>query len=472
MPYSKVASNASIASLRDAAPQSFWLDSKLAPATAPTLTVDTSADLVVVGGGYTGLWTALQAKEADPDRDVLLLEAGVCGGAASGRNGGFVDASLTHGFANGLQRFPDELRTLIRLGDENLDGLEVTLKRYHIDADFRRSGGFNVATEPYQVEALAAAVSEGVEYGQKLEFWDRDRMQAEIHSPVFEAGLLDVDGVALVDPARLAWGLRQACLDLGVRIFEHTGVTGLVDDGSAITLKTAHASVRARRVALATNAFPPLLRRLRSYVLPVYDYVLMTEPLTPAQWDSIGWAGRHGLSDSGNQFHYFRPTADGRILWGGYDAVYHWNNGVGPHLDQSPKTFGLLAEHFFEVFPQLTGLRFSHAWGGAIDTCTRFTAFWGLANRGRVGYVLGFTGLGVAATRFGAATVLDLLDGADTERTRLEMVRSKPLPLPGEPLRSIGVGLTRWSLDRADRAQGRRNPWLRTLDRFGLGFDS
>ena len=152
--------------------------------------------------------------------------------------------------------------------------------------------------------------------------------------------------------------------------------------------------------------------------------------------------------------------------------MYHWNNGVGPHLDQSPKTFGLLAEHFFEVFPQLTGLRFSHAWGGAIDTCTRFTAFWGLANRGRVGYVLGFTGLGVAATRFGAATVLDLLDGADTERTRLEMVRSKPLPLPGEPLRSIGVGLTRWSLDRADRAQGRRNPWLRTLDRFGLGFDS
>ena len=130
----------------------------------------------------------------------------------------------------------------------------------------------------------------------------------------------------------------------------------------------ADAHVRASRLALATNAFPPLLKRISYYVVPVYDYVLMTEPLTLSQRDSIGWHGREGLSDANNQFHYFRTTSDGRILWGGYDAVYHWNNGFGPHLENKPASFARLAEHFFQAFPQLEGIRFTHAWGGDIDT--------------------------------------------------------------------------------------------------------
>ncbi|HEY7720163.1 MAG TPA: FAD-dependent oxidoreductase, partial [Pedococcus sp.] len=131
-----------------------------------------------------------------------------------------------------------------------------------------------------------------------------------------------------------------------------------------------------------------------------------------------------------------------------------------------------LAEHFFETFPQLEGLRFTHRWGGAIDTCTRFSAFFGTAMGDRVAYALGYTGLGVGASRFGAEVVLDLLDGRETERTALEMVRRRPLPFPPEPLAWTGIQLTRWSLARADAHEGRRNLWLRTLDRFGLGFDS
>jgi glycine/D-amino acid oxidase-like deaminating enzyme len=145
---------------------------------------------------------------------------------------------------------------------------------------------------------------------------------------------------------------------------------------------------------------------------------------------------------------------------------------VRPSNDQRPQTFERLASHFFETFPQLEGLRFSHRWGGAIDTCTRFCAFYGSAFDGRVAYALGYTGLGVGASRFGAAVVLDLLDGADTERTRLQMVREKPLPFPPEPLAYAGIQLTRWSLARADERDGQRNAWLRTLDRLGLGFDS
>ncbi len=236
--------------------------------------------------------------------------------------------------------------------------------------------------------------------------------------------------------------------------------------------RTARGAVRARQVALATNAFRPLLRRLRLMTVPVYDHVLMTEPLSAGQQAAIGWTGREGIGDCANQFHYYRQTRDGRILWGGYDAVYHYGSRISRSLEQSDRTHGLLAEQFFETFPQLEGLRFSHRWGGVIDTCTRFTAFYGTAYGGRAAYALGYTGLGVTATRFAADAVLDLLSGVPTQRTGLEMVRRKPLPFPPEPARALGINLTRWSMERADRHGGRRNPWLRGLDRAGLGFDS
>ena len=255
-------------------------------------------------------------------------------------------------------------------------------------------------------------------------------------------------------------------------MFEKTPVTKLEEENKVIIAHTPHGRVRANRVALATNAFPPLLKRISYYVVPVYDYVLMTEPLTPSQRDSIGWQAREGLSDANNQFHYFRTTIDGRILWGGYDAVYYWNNGFGPHLENKPASFARLAEHFFQVFPQLEGVRFTHAWGGAIDTCARFSPFWGTAHHGKTAYAMGYTGLGVGASRFGARVMLDILDGQQTERTKLEFVRTKPLPFPPEPFRSIGINLSRWSLDQADRNQGRENLWLRAMDWLGLGFDS
>jgi len=257
-----------------------------------------------------------------------------------------------------------------------------------------------------------------------------------------------------------------------VRLFERTPIDSITGRDSHVVAASRRGAVRADRVALATNAYPPLLRRLKHYVVPVYDYVLVTEPLTDAQWSLIGWSGREGVSDTGNQFHYYRTTEDGRILWGGYDAIYHSGNGFGPQHDHSRESYERLAEHFLQTFPQLRGIGFSHAWGGAIDTCSRFSAFWGTAHEGRVGYVAGYTGLGVGASRFGAATMLDLLDGRTTERTELEMVRTKPLPFPPEPVRSLGIRWTTSALQKADRNEGHRNLWLKTLDRLGLGFDS
>jgi glycine/D-amino acid oxidase-like deaminating enzyme len=173
-----------------------------------------------------------------------------------------------------------------------------------------------------------------------------------------------------------------------------------------------------------------------------------------------------------NRFHYFRITQDDRILWGGYDAVYHWRSGVDPRFEDRPATYDALERNFFETFPQLEGLGFSHRWAGVIDTCTRFSVFFHRAFDGRVVSVAGYTGMGVAASRFGARVGLELLDDRDTARTRLDLVRSRPLPFPPEPLRSVGIGLTVRALARADRSRGRRGPWLRLMDALGLGFDS
>jgi glycine/D-amino acid oxidase-like deaminating enzyme len=458
-------------SLADAEPVPFWLDTP-APEAGPTLAGRTEADLAVVGGGYSGLWTALRAKERDPSRHVVLVEAERVGGAASGRNGGFCSASLTHGLGNGLARWPDEIESLERLGRTNLEEVVATLARYDIDAELERTGEINVATQPWHIHELQADLAHLRRFGHGAEWLDADAMRSQVHSPTYLGGLWDRTGTALVHPAKLAWGLARAARDLGVEIYEDTPAVELSTDGPAMVVRTEFGSVRARRVALATNAFPSLLRRVRHFVVPVWDYALMTEPLSAAQRESIGWRGRQGLADAANQFHYYRLSADDRILWGGYDAVYYSGGDVGAGRQHRAQTYLTLAANFFTTFPQLEGLGFSHRWGGVIDTCSRFSPFWGTAYAGRVAYVVGYTGLGVGATRFGADVMLDLLAGERTERTRLRMVQTKPLPFPPEPVRTGVIELTRRSIAAADVHGGRRNLWLRTLDRVGLGFDS
>jgi glycine/D-amino acid oxidase-like deaminating enzyme len=471
MTYSNNVRKETLKSLSNVIHTPYWLDDPLRPAPQPALTQDTVTDLLIIGAGYSGLWTALLAREENPHRDIFILEAGEVATGASGRNGGFMDASITHGFSNGLSRWKRELPTLLALGLQNLKEIEETLERYNIHCDYLRTGDIDMATEPHHIEEMKEELEAAAPYNTKFQFMERDEVQAVVKSPIFIAGMKRPDS-SLVNPAHLAWGLRKTCLDLGVQLFENTPVTKLEEAGNHVIAHTQHGRIRASHVALATNAFPPLLKRLSYYVVPVYDYALMTEPLTLEQRESIGWHGREGVSDASRQFHYTRTTADGRILWGGYDAVYYWNNGFGAHLETSQEMFGRLAEHFFQTFPQLEGLRFSHAWGGAIDTCSRFSPFWGTAHHGKTAYSMGFTGLGVGATRFGAKVMLDLLDDKRTERTSLEFVRTKPLPFPPEPLRSIGINLTRWSMDRADRNRGRENLWLRAMDWLGLGFDS
>jgi glycine/D-amino acid oxidase-like deaminating enzyme len=452
-------------SLADSAFGSMWLD--MPRPAYPNLSGSLRADLVVVGGGYTGLWTALHAARQNPDLDVALVEAHRIGWAASGRNGGFVDASLTHGLANGKARWPEEIDTLETLGRDNLDGMQSDIESLGLDCDWQRTGMLSVATEPHQVDWLREAADDG-----EGRFLGQQEVRAEVASPTYLAALFNPDTTAIVHPAKLAFELARACDEAGVRIVEHTNVTAMERAGRGVALRTDSATLTADKVVLATNVFPSLVAHNRLWTVPVYDYVLATEPLTDEQLGRIGWPNRQGIGDCGNQFHYYRLSADNRIVWGGYDAIYHVGRKVKPAYEDRPASYRRLAAHFFLTFPQLDDVRFSHRWAGAIDTNTRFCAHWGLALDGRVAYVNGFTGLGVGAARFAADVCLDLLDGRPTKRTELEMVRKRPLPFPPEPLASIGINATRWSLDRADHSAGRRNVLLRTLDALGLGFDS
>lgn len=466
------------ASLTDAEPLCWWLDDVDAPEPRERFTGTHRTDLAVIGGGYSGLWTALLAKQQDPSREVVLLEAKSLGWAASGRNGGFCSASLTHGQANGMDWYPKDMPRLERRGRDNLAGIVATIEDFGIDCKLEKSGELRVATEGYQLADLAVDYERMFDFGDDAELLDADATRAQLNSPTYLGALWGRDKTVLLDPARLVWGLAAACEQLSVRICEYSPVTGLVREPTSMALTVgtpaggAGGVLQADRVALGTNAFPSLFKRVRPYVIPVYDYAMATEPLTDAQLAGIGWANRQGVGDAGNLFHYYRLTEDNCILWGGYDAVYHYGNRIADRLDQRPETFRLLADHFFATFPQLEGLRFTHTWGGVIDTCSRFFPFFGTGFGGRVAYAVGYTGLGVGSTRFGARVMLDLLSGQRSELTALQTIRGKPVPFPPEPLRSAVVGLTKTSLQRADARAGHRNLWLRTLDRFGLGFDS
>ena len=459
-----------VAGLADSQHKVFWLESPAAPEPLPPLAGEERCELAVVGGGFFGLWAALLAAERGAD--VVLLEGDRCGAGASGRNGGFLEASLTHGLEIGLSRWPDESDRLLELGRENFAAIRETLERRGIDAAWHEGGVIQVATRPHEVPRLEESAAAARAHGEDVVLLDREAVRAEVDSPTYLAGLWQRGSCATVDPARLAWGLRRAALEDGARVFEHSPVRALRRAGAGVVLETAQGRLHADRAVLATNAYPPLVRSIRRYVIPVYDYVLVTEPLDRERRAAVRWERRQGVADSGNRFHYYRLTPHDRILSGGYEATYHFRNRMTPALEDHRPTFELLARNFAATFPQLEGIRFTHRWAGAIDTCSRFCVTFGRALGGRAAYAVGYTGLGVGASRVGALVALDLVHGRDSELTRLELVRSRPIPFPPEPLRYAVVQATRRALARADRRGGRRGPWLRLLDRVGAGFDT
>ncbi len=354
----------------------------------------------------------------------------------------------------------------------NIDEMEAFFLQESIDAEFARVGQLVLAlTKAHTMDvevALAAARQLGIDDWRALDFAEtRERLG----SPLPLCALF-APRAATVHPAKLAAGLARVAEGKGVRILEHSPVTGIGNDGSGLRLSTGGGTLRAARAVLATNAYSHRLEpRLARRFLPLHDYVIASEPLTAGQRASIRWRGREGVTDCRSFFNYSRLTADHRVVWGSSEAVYYRGNGVGPEFDHAPAVYAALEASFARFFPNLGPVRFPYRWGGPIAATTRFTPFFGSLHSGRLLYGLGYTGHGVGTTRVAGKLLAHLALERRSELAELALVRKAPFPYPPEPLR-------RWSIEAVTRSlrkvDGGAAPGflLRVLDRLGIGFSS
>jgi glycine/D-amino acid oxidase-like deaminating enzyme len=439
----------------------------------PPLRGRRDADVAVVGAGFTGLWAALFLKALAPDLDVVVVEQETAAYGASGRNAGMVIDTIDHSHELAVSHFGEiEARRLATLGRENMEEMLASVAARGIDCDLERNGTLHVALSAAHVESFGRDVERAESLGvNDLVVLDTDEARERLHSDRYEGALFNPRG-AVLDPVELVEGLAREARRLGVGIFEQTRVTSIEAGGERVRLRTVDGEVVTKRVILATSAYSHLLLpSLSTYFVPVYDYVVVSEPLTRAQRDVIGWRGREGVNDGRAFFNYYRLTKDDRILWGTSEATYYGDNRVDPSCDHSERHYAELRGSFVAHFPRLADLAFPYAWGGPIDATTRFTPFFGTAHGGRVFYGLGFTGHGIATTHLAGKILAHMCLARPSELLDLELVRKKPLPYPPEPFRSWGVNAVTRDLRRVD-AGGAPSVLLRVLDALGIGLSS
>jgi glycine/D-amino acid oxidase-like deaminating enzyme len=432
-----------------------------------------TADVAIVGAGLTGLWTALHLKALDPATDVVVLEQGVSAFGASGRNAGILTETIDHSHAQAVAHFGEaEARRLAEVGRDNVRELLVFLEARGIECDVERTGQLHVALTGAHEADLRSTLEVARRLGRDhYRLLSRDEVQAEIASPHIQAALFDSRAVML-DPVKLVRGLAREAARSGVRLFEETPVLGFERDGSGLRVRTESGEVTAKRVVLATSAYSHLLLpRLRFRFIPLYDYILVSEPLTPAQRRALGWQNRQSVTDGRAFFNYYRLTSDDRVLWGTSEAAYYRGNRVDESCDHSERHYEELRRSFAWHFPEASDLVFRYAWGGAICATTRFTPFFGTAMGGRLHYGLGYTGHGLGTTHLAGKLLAHRALDRQSPLFDLSLVRKPPFPYPPEPLRSLAVAAVSRALRRVD-AGGRPGSLLRLLEVMGIGLSS
>ena len=441
--------------------RSFWM-SRRPYAPGPHLDGDLTADVAIIGAGFTGLWTAIHLKEADPAIDVVVVERDVAGYGASGRNGGFAMTMVGRNVHDLVRKVGATRARATHLAmRQALRDIESFCAAEGIDADITRPGVLTVSNGPEQDirirQDLAAAERLGLDGFEPL---SGRQCRELLHSERLRMGHFERDSL-LVDPAALTWGLRRAAERRGVRIFEQTPVAGLAVARGGPAARTPFGTVRADRMLIATNAYAHAVPALRRFIFTIYAYIIVTEPLTAAQWARVGWERRMGVEDKRIYPHFHRPTPDGRILWGGRDAPFS-AEGPNPARENDPRIFRRLEETFRWSFPQLHDVAIDRGWAGPVcGTINCFASAGFLGRSERVAYALGYAGHGVGPSHLVGRIARDLLLGAKSELLDLPMVTKRPVPLPPGPLRGGMLGLAERVLQRADDQGSDASPLVR-----------
>ncbi|MEO8140055.1 MAG: FAD-dependent oxidoreductase [Gemmatimonadota bacterium] len=450
----------------------YWLAGLPARDVTP-LAAPTETGIAIIGGGLTGFWTALFLKELDPSGDVAVVEQGTAAWGASGRNAGMLSETVDHSHGLAIQHFGEkEARRLAGLGQSNVQELVAFIRNCGIECDYEPSGRLTVALTEGHLEEGRRSVDIAKRLGiDTFRMLSREDTQAEVHSPLY-LGAVEARGGGILDPAKLTDGLRREAERLGVRVYERTVVESIREAGAGVAIQANGTMLKARRAVLAASAYTHhLLPSVRHRFIPLYDYILVSEPLTAAQWELIGWGNRQGITDGRTFFNYYRPTADGRVLWGTSEAAYYSGNRVDPSCDHSPHHYETLRASWRRHFPPLADLDWPYAWGGAICSTTRLTPFFGRALGGRASYGLGFTGHGLGSTRIAGRILAHLSLDRASDLLDLSLVTRRPFPYPPEPLRGWAVNAVTSALRRVDAGES-PSLMLQLLDRMGLGFSS
>jgi glycine/D-amino acid oxidase-like deaminating enzyme len=434
--------------MKDYADKSFWLATYGDYVPNPPLRGAINADVVIIGGGFTGLSTAFNLKKADPGLDVVVLEAEVVGFGASGRNGGFsmtlfgLEPAVTKAIF-GHQRTVEAHRYMER----SVDYVDELIRQYSLQSDYWYPGFLRAATTPGYVKRiqhdLEILTSLGIE---GISWIDASQIKSEVNSPRFLGGWWEPRS-GLLNPAKQVRELKRLAMQLGAVVYEETPALE-IQRGPDFKIITPQGSLNAKKIIFATNAYSHLIPRLKRKQVPAFTHMVVTEPLTQAQLEPMGWANRQGIEDARNLVHYFRLTIDNRIAMGGSDVSLAYGSDM--ERDLNSHTFADLERDILWLFPHLKGIHITHRWGGPVSVPLDMAPAIGFLGDERAIFSLGCVGHGVSMTHLNGCTLADLALERKTDLTDVWFVNRKMIPWPPEPLRMAASQLIRGYLRLED----------------------
>jgi len=430
---------------------SHWLSDVGGLLPRPALSGDLDVDVAIVGGGYTGLWTAYYLSQADPALRVAVLEAEVCGFGASGRNGGWCSALFPASASAVARRYGrDAAVALYAAMRESVDEVGRVSTVEGIGCDFVKGGTVALARSAPQLERARAEVAEAAQYGLGLSLLSAGEARSRCGATGVRGGTY-TPHCARIHPARLVRGLSTVVVGRGVAVYERTRALRIAP-GRVIT---AAGEVRAPVVVRATEGYTPGLPGMRRAVAPVYSLMIATPPLPEDMWETIGLGGSETFTDHRHLIVYGQRTGDGRLAFGGRGAPYHFGSRVRPEHDHEPRVFDELRRVLTDLFPALAGIEPTHRWGGPLGVPRDWTASVGLDRSRGLAWAGGYVGDGVATSNLAGRTLADLITGRATDLTRLPWVGHRSPRWEPEPLRWLGVNAVLKAMTAADAEEER-----------------